>query len=216
MKYELINIDEIQINKRNPRVLKKEKYKKLYDSVLVFPKMLEVRPIVVDENNCILGGNMRYLVLRDISQQDFISLHNRLNELITFLEKSEEEKQSILNFWKNFLENKKIKVLRAKFSEVESKEFIIKDNLSYGDWDYEILIDEWSIESLAEWGIENVDLDIDEIIEVNEKVNFIVVFENLKELEMFKNKFKIKANKAKYEQIKHIFKDEASSINRVE
>lgn len=178
MKYELININEIQVNKKNPRTLRKEGYRKLYDSVLVFPKMLEVRPIVIDEGNRILAGNMRYLVLKDISQQDFISLHNRLNELITFLEKSEDEKQSILNFWKNFLEDKKIKVLRTKFSEVESKEFIIKDNLNYGEWDFEALANEWEASLLGEWGVEVAYLDLHQEIDINDYDNYEIIDEN--------------------------------------
>ena len=56
----IIKINKLKINKDNPRIIKDEKFKKLINSIKEFPEMLELRPIVVDENMIILGGNMRY------------------------------------------------------------------------------------------------------------------------------------------------------------
>lgn len=59
MNIEMLNIDEIKSNPNNPRTIKDDKYKKLVKSIREFPEMLEIRPIVIDENNIVLGGNMR-------------------------------------------------------------------------------------------------------------------------------------------------------------
>jgi ParB-like chromosome segregation protein Spo0J len=57
---QIVKINSIKTNPKNPRLIKDDKFKKLVKSIQEFPQMLELRPIVVDENNIILGGNMRY------------------------------------------------------------------------------------------------------------------------------------------------------------
>ena len=55
-----LKINELKANKDNPRIIKEHKFKKLVQSIKEFPQMLDLRPIIIDENKIILGGNMRY------------------------------------------------------------------------------------------------------------------------------------------------------------
>jgi len=113
-----VQIDQIQSNLDNPRILKEDKFKKLVNSVKDFPQMLKLRPIVVDENNIILGGNMRYEALKHIGV-------------------------------------KEVDVIKAEnLTEEQKKEFIIKDNVGFGEWDWNILSNEWETNKLNEWGLE--------------------------------------------------------------
>ena len=59
-------INEISPNVDNPRVVKGSKFQKLVKSIKEFPEMLLLRPIIVDENDIILGGNMRYLACKEL------------------------------------------------------------------------------------------------------------------------------------------------------
>tara|TARA_A100001201_G_scaffold124287_1_gene108342 strand:+ start:255 stop:977 length:723 start_codon:yes stop_codon:yes gene_type:complete len=117
MKPNKIKINKIKENTSNPRFIAKDKFKKLVKSLQEFPEMLKLRPIVVDNNNIILGGNMRYKAALELGMEDI---------------------------W----------VIQADdLSEKQKQEFIIKDNSSFGDWDFEILANEWDIESLEDWGV---------------------------------------------------------------
>ncbi|QDP64619.1 MAG: hypothetical protein GOVbin2006_30 [Prokaryotic dsDNA virus sp.] len=113
-----LKTSQIQSNKQNPRIIKEEKFKKLVQSIKEFPKMLEIRPIVVDENNIILGGNMRFEASKEAG----------LTEV-------------------------PVKVVKT-LSEEEKQEFIIKDNLSFGEWDWNIIGNEWNENELGEWGMD--------------------------------------------------------------
>lgn len=61
-----MKLKDIKPNPNNPRVLRDEKFAKLKQSIQEFPKMLSLRPIVIDENNVVLGGNMRLRALQDL------------------------------------------------------------------------------------------------------------------------------------------------------
>lgn len=157
----IVNIKEIKYNDKNPRVIKDYKFKKLVKSIKEFPEMLEKRPIVVDENMVVLGGNMR---LKACLQAGFTTVH----------------------------------ILKAEgWTEKQKKEFIIKDNNSFGEWDWDILANEWDIEELEEW-----DLDLpfksnkDEVINEKQKVDnyvdvVVVVAKNLNELDKLSNLYNL-------------------------
>lgn len=117
MKTEKVKITEIQGNKSNPRIIKDDKFKKLVKSIKEFPQMLEIRPIVVDEENVVLGGNMRLKACIEAGLKEVFII--RANEL------TEEQKQ----------------------------EFIIKDNVGFGEWDWDMLANEWDAELLNDWGL---------------------------------------------------------------
>ena len=62
----MIKITDIKTNPNNPRLIKDEKFAKLVKSINEFPKMMELRPLVVNADNVILGGNMRFKALKEL------------------------------------------------------------------------------------------------------------------------------------------------------
>lgn len=113
-----ISINKIKPNINNPRFIKDYKFKKLVDSIKEFPEMLEKRPIVVDEDMIVLGGNMRLKACQEAGL-------------------------------------KEVDILIAQgWTEDQKKEFIIKDNLGYGEWDWDIVANTWEKEILTEWGMD--------------------------------------------------------------
>jgi len=127
----IAKINEIKVNPNNPRLIKDDKFKKLVKSIKEFPEMLEIRPIVVNKDMIILGGNMRYKACKEAGL-------------------------------------KEVPIIVADLTDEKQKEFLIKDNTNGGEWDYDILANEWNSEELETWGI---DLPIDfntEILEAEE------------------------------------------------
>ena len=113
-----MNINEIKPNPNNPRIIKDDKFKKLVKSIQDFPQMLELRRIVRDENEVVLGGNMRLKACVEAGLKD-------------------------------------VPVKQAKeLSEDQKKEFIVKDNVGYGEWDWDDLANNWNVEDLTEWGLD--------------------------------------------------------------
>ena len=116
-----MKITDIKANPDNPRVIKDIQFKKLCNSITEFPKMMELRPIVIDENNMILGGNMRFRALEFLKMKD------------------------IPDAW----------VKKAsELTEDEKKRFIIADNVSGGEWDWDLLANEWDAIDLENWGVD--------------------------------------------------------------
>lgn len=124
-----ISIEKVKENPTNPRTISNEKFEKLKKSIQDFPEMLQLRPIVVDSDCVVLGGNMRLKALKE------------------------------LGF-------KEVHIIKAEsLSEDQKKEFLIKDNLGYGDWDFEELAANWDLQKLDDWGFD--DLGLNEYIEAN-------------------------------------------------
>jgi hypothetical protein len=113
-----VKITEPKPNEHNPRYINKTNFKKLVNSLKEFPKMLEVRPLVVDENMIVLGGNMRLKALTEAGFKEVL-IHQVLD-----------------------------------WSEDEKNQFIIKDNSSFGSWDWEILANEWNMQKIVDWGVD--------------------------------------------------------------
>lgn len=111
-------ITEIKPNPENPRVIRDENFKKLVNSIKEFPEMLDLRPIVVNKDMVILGGNMRYRACKEAG----------FNEVPV--------------------------VVADNITKEQEREFIIKDNISGGDWDWEILANEWNETELDGWGLD--------------------------------------------------------------
>jgi len=112
-----VKINSIKTNPKNPRLIKDDKFKKLVNSIKEFPQMLELRPIVVDENNIILGGNMRHKACIEAGL-------------------------------------KEVYIVQAKdLTELQKDEFIVKDNVGFGEWDWDILANEWDTDKLQDWGL---------------------------------------------------------------
>ena len=122
-----VDINKIKSNSNNPRVIKDYKFQQLVKSVKEFPEMLKLRPIVVNKEMVVLGGNMRLKACQEAGLKEVP---------ITIAD---------------------------KLTQDQEKEFIIKDNVGFGKWDWDVLANEWESDKLNDWGMdvwtENVNLD---------------------------------------------------------
>lgn len=114
----VVNISEIRENPGNPRLIKDEKFRQLVKSIKDFPQMLEIRPIVVNDDMVVLGGNMRLRACKEAGL-------------------------------------KEIPIIKAsQLTPEQQREFIIKDNIGFGEWDWEIIANEWDAEQVQDWGLD--------------------------------------------------------------
>lgn len=115
--------------------------------------MLELRPIVVDDTFVALGGNMRYRALITIDSMSIDELAQRLSSLRDFNKKAEVERQMLINYWGEWKNNPTVHIIKAsELSKDEQREFIIKDNVGYGEWDMDAIANEWDTDELEDWG----------------------------------------------------------------
>ncbi|QDP67585.1 MAG: hypothetical protein GOVbin568_24 [Prokaryotic dsDNA virus sp.] len=135
MKTQTVHISKIIPNKENPRTIDKVNFKKLKKSLEDFDVMLNIRPIVVDENMTILGGNMRYRALVELGHKEVPTII--LTEAM--IEKAIEKYQE-----------KGV----AKTRQDIIDEFVVKDNASFGTWDYDMLANNMHEMPLVDWGVE--------------------------------------------------------------
>ena len=155
MKTEIVKLSQIKVNSANPRTITKEKFDKLLNSVLVLPKMLELRPIVVDDTFVALGGNMRYRALVAIDEMTVNELAQRLSGLRDYQKKTEAERQRLVAYWGKWKDAPTAHIIKASnLSEDECKEFIIKDNVGFGTWNMDTLANEWDSQDLDAWGVD--------------------------------------------------------------
>ena len=154
-----LKVSEIKNNPNNPRLIKDDKFKKLVQSLKQLPIMLEKRPVIIDENNVIIGGNMRHKAAKEAGLKEV--------PVETFTRDDAE---------RNNIEAKKLNPdYIDKSYEEQVKEMVIKDNVSGGEWDWDLLANEWDAEELDEWGLDTPDdwgddkeVDEDEAPEVDE------------------------------------------------
>lgn len=155
MKTEIVKLTQIKVNGANPRTITDEKFDKLINSILVLPKMLELRPIVVDDTFVALGGNMRYRALTAVESMSIDELAQRLSGLRDYNKKTETERQHLIAYWDEWKSNPTAPIIKAsELSEDERREFVIKDNIGYGDWDMDALANEWDSQDLDDWGLD--------------------------------------------------------------
>jgi ParB-like chromosome segregation protein Spo0J len=115
---EILPLTKIKANPNNPRLVKDDKFKKLVKSIQDFPQMLNIRPIVVNEDMIVLGGNMRLKACKEAGL-------------------------------------KEVPVIKASsLTEEQQREFIIKDNVGYGEWDWDVIANEWDAEQVTDWGLD--------------------------------------------------------------
>ena len=132
----LVPIGQVRLNPNNPRGIKDEKYRALVKSIRDFPEMLTLRPIVVNADFVVLGGNMRLRAC---------------------------EEAGLSHVWV---------VVADELTPEQQREFIIKDNLSFGYWDDELIANEWDVDELREWGMSLPGLDdVPDYSEKNEEVD---------------------------------------------
>ena len=140
MKSEIIKLYKIKNNPDNPRLIKDNKFHKLVKSIKEFPEMLKIRPIVVNEDLIVLGGNMRLKACKEAGL-------------------------------------KEVPIIKAsEFTAKQQREFIVKDNVGFGEWDWNMIANEWDTEQLDDWGLDlplgsQIDnLEDDEEIELPQSV----------------------------------------------
>lgn len=151
MKTEEIALSRVSENEANPREITQANFQKLVQSIVVFPRMLTLRPIVIDETFHALGGNMRLKALQHIVTMDETSIRAKLDAEGRL---GEEEKAVLLEYWRQWQENPTVTVASASdLTESQKREFMIKDNLSFGNWDYNDLANRWDGARLQDWGV---------------------------------------------------------------
>lgn len=115
---QIVKTKDIIANENNPRVIKDDKFRKLVRSIKDFPQMLNLRPIVVNDEMVVLGGNMRLRAVQEVGL-------------------------------------KEVPIIKASdLTEEQQREFIIKDNVGFGEWDWDILANEWEADKLSDWGLD--------------------------------------------------------------
>tara|TARA_R110000822_G_scaffold303963_1_gene428947 strand:+ start:375 stop:971 length:597 start_codon:yes stop_codon:yes gene_type:complete len=114
-----VKISEVKPNSINPRIIKDHKFHKLVDSIKEFPEMLKIRPIVVNNEMIVLGGNMRLRACNEAKLKEVYVL------------------------------------IADNLTEQQQREFIIKDNVGFGEWDWDLLGNEWNSVQLEDWGMDN-------------------------------------------------------------
>lgn len=153
MKTEEIALSRVSENEANPRTITEANFQKLVKSILVFPKMLQLRPIVVDETYKALGGNMRTRALCHIVSMTPEAI---MDVLDTDQRLTDAEKLAIANYWSQWQEQPTATIVKASdLTEGQKKEFIIKDNAGFGDWDTDALANQWNTDLLKDWGIQD-------------------------------------------------------------
>ena len=155
MEVHLIKLNKIKVNDKNPRTITEDKLRRLIESILIFPKMLSIRPIVVDDKGVALGGNMRTRALKEIKKLGRDAIPERLQQIRQYANKPQEEKNELLAHWDAWFKDETVPVIHAEsLTEEEKREFIIKDNSSFGAWDWDVLANEWESEQLDDWGVD--------------------------------------------------------------
>ena len=155
MKTDKVKLSQVKVNQDNPRSITKRKLDLLVERLLVFPKMISIRPVVVDNKMVVLGGNMRVHALEEISKMSFAQIAEIIGRTKNYQRLTQPEKEQLLESWKAWLEKPTVEIVKAsELSEAEKKEFIIADNASFGEWDYDKLANEWDAEDLNTWGVD--------------------------------------------------------------
>jgi hypothetical protein len=175
MKATTVKISEVKANPNNPRIIKDDKFQKLVKSIKEFPEMLNIRPIVVNADMVVLGGNMRLKACKEAGL-------------------------------------KELPIIKADdLTEEQQKQFIIKDNVGFGEWDWEDLANNWDVDQLTQWGLDIPNIDqIKETSEISDQGqlefsdelllehNYIVLyFDNPLDWEVAKNLYGIEDVKSK-------------------
>ena len=115
---ELVTTTSIRKNPDNPRSITGQDMERLMQSIKTFPDMMDARPVIIDENYMVLGGNMRYEACKRLGWQSIpcIRMH--------------------------------------RWDYERKKEFIVKDNVQSGQWEWDTLANQWDAVDLESWGLD--------------------------------------------------------------
>lgn len=155
MNTEKVLLSQVKVNTANPRTITERKLWLLVERLLAFPKMISIRPIVVNEKMVALGGNMRLRAYGQIAQLHIKDIRQKLAGTQNYKRMTDVEKDNLIKYWEKWLDKPTIEVVKAsELTEAEQQEFIIADNASFGEWDYDKLANEWEAEDLNSWGLD--------------------------------------------------------------
>lgn len=130
-------VKDLVINPINPRKISTPNKHRLQQSIMLFPKMLYFRDIIVNNDNVILAGNQRVTTLLEILNTSPVDWMLVLQENEKWLSSTEAVKDQVIDYWKKWVENPVVDVTVASdLNEDEEKELIIKDNNEFGEFDY--------------------------------------------------------------------------------
>ena len=132
MRAEIVKINDVKVNPNNPRLIKDDKFAKLVQSIKDLPQMLAIRPIVVNTDMVVLGGNMRLKACKEAG----------LKEVPI--------------------------IIADNLTEEQQREFLIKDNVSGGEWDWQMLANDWDTKQLNDWGLDIPNFEPEQVLEAVE------------------------------------------------
>lgn len=165
-----MQVSDLQLNPQNPRTISAAAFDQLVESIRDFPVMMTLRPLVVDGDNVVIGGNQRLKAIRELGMSE------------------------VPDTW--------VKPA-SELTPAERERFIVMDNLTSGEWEYQLLAQHFNVTELAEWGVDipEVEVDMDEITNVlgfNEGINFYIACDNLDELAELQTKLGCTGRKLSY------------------
>lgn len=150
----------IKENERNPRTITEAKFKLLKRSVIEFPEMLEKRPVAINMDNVVLGGNMRFRALKSIAEGGYSEIKRILEEeSSSYKRRDEAGKANVLLFWKEWIKKPIACITQCNFTKDQEEQFIITDNSSFGSWDFDMLANEFDQIELENWGLDVWQID---------------------------------------------------------
>lgn len=171
MKIEKVKLSKIKSNPENPRIIKDDKFFMLVKSIKDFPEMLDIRPIVVNKDMMVLGGNMRLKACIEAGMSEVPI------------------------------------IVADNLTEEQQKEFLIKDNVSGGQFDWDALANTWDSELLLEWGLE--------VFKPTEDINLDSFFEESNEVKEVKNKITLEYSDEDFELVSDAFKRHTGSKEQI-
>ena len=168
-----MKVSEIKKNPNNPRVIKDDKFQQLVKSIKDFPEMMELRPMVVNDEMVLLGGNMRLAAIQSLGMKEIPD---------SWVKKA------------------------ADLTPEQQKEFVIKDNVGFGVWDWDDLANEWDVEKLEQWGLDVLiedkidqiedgeEIELEQSVQLEPPMEYILIMAdpNSVEWEEIKEKLKLK------------------------
>jgi hypothetical protein len=149
-------------NPDNPRTINEDKFNKLINSLILFPKMLEYEKLTWvnrGEEKVVIGGNMRLRAIRAILETTLNEVTRRINDYYDPNDKEEKERiKDSLNRWKEMFRKGTLKDEYHQNADnmlpAEQEEFIVKDNTSYGTWNFDELANMWDPDKLELMGVD--------------------------------------------------------------
>lgn len=191
MKSELTKIGDLRRNTANPRECTDGDFQKLVGSLIAFPKMLELRPIVRESDGTVIGGNMRLMALTHISQFSESDLDAEMAKNKDVGKLGRKQREELRNHWLRFIDSPMVPTLNADtLTASERRQFIIKDNASFGRWDWDALANEWDSEELNGWGVNVPKFDFKKYFEEGMKNQHVQ--NSTDEYDEFVKKFELK------------------------